>query len=186
MNLADDSSKPGIVGRALETFKRLQAEVNAANGETRQCIQGDTLTQRIFLAPDTLADLPVIKGFIVRFPSAGARSITRFYDKLDTEDAYLESERFAIREGDMGALARVHGYSGGLALGLDDIRRAMSENSKLIRMIHGHPDMPPAEKRQLIDNLYFFQIKMAQTGNQILDRVREARETILRQQEAGQ
>jgi hypothetical protein len=116
---------------------------------------------------DTLADIPVVKAFIVRHPSGGAESVQRFYDDYERNKKFFDTWKAKAEEGDTAALARIE-MAGGprLFVQLDGIHQALGEHSKLIRDITKDPDMRPEEKRQLIDQLYFSEIQIAQSGRQ--------------------
>lgn len=124
---------------------------------------------------DTLADLPVIKAFAVRYPSASAESIQRFYDDFEKNKRYFDSWMAKAQEGDVTALERIQ-EAGGMRLFVqfDGIKEALGEHSKLIRDITKSPDILPEEKRQLIDQLYFSEIQIAQAGRQALRAVDQA------------
>jgi hypothetical protein len=48
---------------------------------------------------------------------------------------------------------------------LDGIAKVLSEHQKLVQDIYKNPQMQPDEKRQLIDQLYYSMIAVAQHGN---------------------
>lgn len=49
-----------------EDFAKLYDEVRALRGEVRECVQGDTLTQRIHLDGETLETMPETRRFLAR------------------------------------------------------------------------------------------------------------------------
>ena len=48
----------------LEEFEQLKNELKGVDGDVRQCVQGDTLTQRILLDDATLDGLPACSGLL--------------------------------------------------------------------------------------------------------------------------
>jgi hypothetical protein len=46
---------------------------------------------------------------------------------------------------------------------------ALTSMNQVIRGVYKDPDIPPDEKRQLIDTMYFRMIEVAKAGNQALD-----------------
>lgn len=121
---------------------------------------------------DTLADIPVVKAFAVRYPSASAESIQRFYDDYEKSKRYFDTWMAKAREGDVAAMARVAEAGGAQMFArLDAIKEVLAEHSKLVRDIWKDPEMPPTEKRQLIDQLYFSQIQIAQSGREAMREV---------------
>jgi hypothetical protein len=118
---------------------------------------------------DTLADIPVVKAFVVRYPSASAASIQRFYDEYERIQKYSTTWREKVSEGDLEAARRIQEAGGPhIFVQLDVIRRTLGEQAKLIRDIWKNPEIAPDEKRQLIDSLYYSQIQIAQSGLQVL------------------
>lgn len=47
-----------------EEFEKLKIELSNVNGEVRQCVQGDTLTQRILLDDSSLSSLPSCRSLL--------------------------------------------------------------------------------------------------------------------------
>jgi hypothetical protein len=112
---------------------------------------------------DTLADIPVVKAFVVRYPSASAASIQRFHDEYERNRQYFTSWQSKAEDGDLEAVRRIQEAGGPrLFVQLDAVRRTLGEHAKLIRDIWKNPEIAPEEKRQLIDSLYFSQIQIAQ------------------------
>lgn len=128
-------------------------------------------------AASTLADIPVIKAFVVRHPSAGAEQVQRFYDRFEEYARNAETLDLLKREGDakglLRELARQHGVAG---VDLSGIRDALSAVMKAIRLVNKNPDISPEEKRQLIDSMYFQMIGIAEMGNRLFDTLDEMRE----------
>lgn len=121
---------------------------------------------------DTLADIPVVKAFVVRHPSASAESIQQFYDGHERNKRYFDSWMAKAREGDLAALDRIQAAGGQrIFVQLDAIKRTLGEHSKLVRDIWKDAEMPPEEKRQLIDQLYSSQIQIAKGANNMMRQV---------------
>lgn len=123
----------------------------------------------------TLADIPFVRAFAVRYPSATTESIQRFYDEHGRNKRYFDTWMAKAQEGDTTALEHIQKAGGPqMFLQLDEIRSTLTHHSKLIRDIYKHPQMEAAEKRQLIDSLYFNMIQLGQGGRQILKQSTEA------------
>jgi hypothetical protein len=122
----------------------------------------------------TLADIPFIKAFAVRYPSASSESIQKFYDDFERNKRYFDTWMAKAKEGDAEAVERI-GKAGGdqIFMQLDDVKSALSEHSKLVRDVYKNPIMPADEKRQLIDGLYYNMMRMAQLGRSLMVAVRE-------------
>ena len=123
-----------------------------------------------------LSDIPFIKGFVVRYPTAGAESIETFFERYELEKRTLETVRFLAKNGDADAARRERAIQGGIVVDPRGYQRTLSGISELIRRVWRNPAIPPEEKRQKIDRLYFRMIDVAREGNAMLDRVEATRE----------
>jgi hypothetical protein len=124
-------------------------------------------------APATvLADIPFIKAFVIRFPSSGAQPIRDFYDRLK-ELRVLSNSIQALREtgdqADWDKADRLEALDPLAMLKLSGYQKTMGEQTSLIRSILKNPDMSPDEKRELIDNTYYFLIELAKDGNELMN-----------------
>jgi len=122
----------------------------------------------------TLADLPVVKAFVVRYPSAQAQSIQDFYDAFAEKKKVYDTFVVKAKEGDLAAAEKVQAYDPSAMVQLDDMRTALTEHSAIIRGISKNPDMSAGEKRQLIDTLYYRMIELSQFGNDALRQIEQA------------
>jgi hypothetical protein len=114
---------------------------------------------------DTLADIPFVKAFVVRYPSAGTESIQGFYDEYERNKKFYDTWQAKAQEGDPGAMQRIQNAGGPrMFLQFDSMKQALGEQAKLVRDIWKDPSMDPHEKRQLIDQLYFNEIQIAKAG----------------------
>jgi hypothetical protein len=111
---------------------------------------------------DTLADVPVVKAFVVRYPSASAQSIQDFYDKQEVAKKFYDTWQAKAQEGDVEATQRIQDAGGPMMfMRLDAIKSTLTEHSQLVRDIYKNPSISAEEKRQLIDGLYFNMIEIA-------------------------
>lgn len=125
-------------------------------------------------APGTLADLPWIRAFVSRYPSATTQSLSEFYEGAGTAKRYLDTFMAKAKEGDLEALQRVQAMGGNQAMvKLDGYTRVLGEHTKLIHMIDRDPTIEPYEKRQRIDTLYYNMIRLGQDGNTFLKTLKE-------------
>lgn len=127
-------------------------------------------------APETtLADIPFVKAFVVRFPAQSATAIQDFYDNLKTSEETQNSIASLAKRGDVEAsfhmktLEENQQYS----VKLNGISTAISNLSHTIQKVNMDPSMNPHDKRQLIDGLYFQTIEMAKAGNQVVAQVKQ-------------
>lgn len=123
----------------------------------------------------TLADIPVVKAFIVRYPSATTQSIQDFYDQHEVSKKYYDSWLYKAKEGDVEAMERIQAAGGPMMfVRLDAIKETLSQHSKLVRDIYKNPTVKAEEKRQLIDSLYNNMIEIGKGGKQMLRQADEA------------
>ena len=124
---------------------------------------------------DTLADIPFVKAFVIRYPSGGAEPIKEFYERLNQAKVVRTSVDKLIEEGEFDRADEIDALDPGAIVDLDDIRKTLGEQAQEVRMIYKNPDIPRDEKRQLIDSTYYFMIELAQDANEIM---REASEPL--------
>jgi len=133
----------------------------------------------------TLADIPFVKAFVVRYPSAQAESIQRFYDNFDKALAVNKTIKVLMEKEQNPEAAAKLWQSSGMA-DLQGIRTALSNAHNTIDLVYRNPDMTPDEKRELIDQIYMQMIAMAQNGNKLAESFEKARkEEVERQKNRG-
>lgn len=117
----------------------------------------------------TLADIPFVKAFAVRYPSATTESIQKFYDDYARDKKYFDTWMARAQEGDADAMEKVAAAGGPtMFVRLDGIKEVLSQHSKLIRDVYKNPEMPAGEKRQIIDSLYYGMIEVGKAGREIM------------------
>lgn len=123
----------------------------------------------------TLADIPFVKSFIVRYPQAGTNSVQDFYDNYDENQTILNTIKHLAKEGDFKNMEKemVLQANQDNLVQLDGIREAISTQSKLVRQIYKNPEITADEKRQMIDGLYLMMTETAKQGNILMNQVRE-------------
>ena len=119
----------------------------------------------------TLADIPAIKAFVIRYPSAGAQSIQDFYDSYEKTNTRINTIKYLAKSGDIQAAMDVMkvAQSENDLFRLQGIKEALATQTKYLRLVAKNPDINPDEKRQLIDGVYYMMIQAAHQGNQIVD-----------------
>lgn len=119
----------------------------------------------------TLADIPVVKAFVVRYPSAGAQSIQDFYDKYEGQKKTLKTVQHLGKTGEYGEMEKqlMAESNQDNLVKLDGIKQALTTQSQFIKLVNKNPDMSPDDKRQLIDGVYYGMIETARAGNELID-----------------
>lgn len=117
----------------------------------------------------TLADIPVVKAFAIRYPSATAQSVQDFYNDYFAKKKIYDTWTHAAEQGDIKAMERIQALDNTMFVQLDGIQDALSTQSLAVQLINKNPEMPAEEKRQLIDSIYFQMIELARAGNEVLE-----------------
>lgn len=172
----------GGVARALTSPALIENYIKAWTGNLGLYIWQltDKALRETGVLPDppkpasTLADIPFVRAFVVRYPSASAQSIQDFYDSYDKNKMYLDTWNARAKEGDFQAMQKVQDQGGQKMFAqMTDIRTALSEHSATIRNIYKNGSMTPDDKRQLIDTLYYRMIEIAHAGNESLKQIEQ-------------
>lgn len=126
--------------------------------------------------PDSqLADMPIIKAFVARFPTANMRSITDFREKYQQSQEYLATIKSYADRGDAQAAQKllVAQENRSKLVSLASTQKALDNTKRLIEMIAVNPKTPPDQKRQLIDGLYMSMANFAWYGNKMVSELEE-------------
>jgi hypothetical protein len=117
------------------------------------------------LPASTLSDIPFIKAFIVRYPSSTAQSIQDFQNEYHRHLEGYNTFQDLMKQGQPDAAQNLVAKNPEYMDKLDEINKAITEHSQLVRAVYKNPDISPDEKRQLIDSTYFEMIEIAKSGN---------------------
>ncbi len=176
----------GPVARAMTTPILMENYIRAWTGGLGMygLQAADAALRKLDILPDpvtptpTLSDIPVVKAFMVRYPSASTQSIQDFYDQHETTKKFYDTWMAKAQEGDVDAMTRVQAAGGAIMfVRLDTIKETLSQHSKLVRDVYKNPTIKADEKRQLIDGLYFNMIQIGQAGKQMLKESEKALKT---------
>tara|TARA_R100001594_G_scaffold33685_2_gene62426 strand:- start:2473 stop:6765 length:4293 start_codon:yes stop_codon:yes gene_type:complete len=121
----------------------------------------------------TMADYPVVKAFVARYPSMSTRSIEDFYKEYNSLNEFNKSLKAAFADMDVAAaedIFKEQQLTGNL-ITLEKQKQAIGNLSKLIRNIHKLPMLEGMSKEQLqqfkreqIDNYYLLANQIAKAG----------------------
>lgn len=169
-----------VIGKE-NTFSPAQIEhmVRGYTGGAGNFLLGvvDAAARKAKLAPDPikptkkLEELPFVKAFTIRHPSAGAESVNKFYEEYKRRQKYIKSSRVAGKHFDFESQQELSKYQAYRAL--DGINNQLSGVSAQIRTISRLPDMSADEKRQNIDSLYLLRIQIAKQGLEMIKSIDE-------------
>lgn len=122
----------------------------------------------------TLADIPFVKAFVVRYPSAGAQPIQDFYDQYDSHKQVLDTVNYMAKQGDFQSAVRLSQLHPEAMVKMAGVKEGLSNAQKFIQMVTKNPDMPADDKRQLIEGTYYQMINMSKSGNEIIREIDRA------------
>jgi hypothetical protein len=178
------SSQVAGVARALTTPILMENYVRAWTGASGMDLLrvADYGLRKAGIVPDPpkpaweLSDIPGVRAFTMRYPSANTASIQKFYDETARIERYFTSWRARYKEGDFEAMLRIEAAGGDLIFQKMDARKlALGAHAKAIRDIDKNPEMLPEERRQQIDTLYYNMIQVATYG---LEDLRDAQKAL--------
>lgn len=172
----------GGTARALTTPVLIDNYLRSWTGGLGQHVLNlvDAGLRKAHVVPDpilpakTLADIPLVKAFIVRYPSASAESIQRFYDDYYTKEKVHNTFMAGAKSGDPAMMDRAMTFDQ-TAIGnrAGAVRDVLTQQGSVIRGIVKNPNIPAEEKRQLIDQTYVTMIQLAREGRIILEAGKE-------------
>ncbi|MDH5578265.1 MAG: hypothetical protein OEZ09_07370 [Betaproteobacteria bacterium] len=121
----------------------------------------------------TLADIPVVKAFVVRYPSATAQSVSDFYGEYISRSKVYQTFQYLVKQGDGEAALKEIKLNPGAFTRLEGIHQSIGTLNGIIRLVHQNPEMTPSDKRQLIDQMYGQMILLARTGVEEMRKIDE-------------
>ena len=110
---------------------------------------------------DTIADIPIIKAFVVRNPTMSSEYITRFYSDYDEIQKRLATVTKLESEGKFADARKEADKIPLNFIFYKDAATAITYQNKIIRQIYNSPDFTAEQKRQLIDDTYRSMIDIA-------------------------
>jgi hypothetical protein len=131
----------------------------------------------------TLADIPFIKAFVVRNPSSGSEYIEDFYKTYEKAQKRLNTINKLTDPNEIIKQIKILSNQGFNTEksdeGIDKLTLAgeasvLQGYRQLIQLVYQNPDIPPDEKRQLIDTAYETMIFTAKSA---LERIKENKQT---------
>jgi len=102
----------------------------------------------------TLADIPVIRAFVVRNPSASSEYITTFYDKYEKVNKIFNSIDALQKAGNFEEANKLLTNLPAEATILKSTYKLVQDLDKRVRDTYNSKFLSPNEKRQLIDEMY--------------------------------
>jgi hypothetical protein len=118
----------------------------------------------------TLADIPFVKSFIVRYPHGNLTPVRDFYERFEKHQQYQNSLMMLAKSGDVDAWEKLYNdpTKQKYQVPLEGVKDAMGNMNSMIQKILQSKDMSPEEKRDNIDSAYFMMLEMAKQGNMMI------------------
>ncbi len=119
----------------------------------------------------TLAEIPFIKAFVIRHPSASVQSIQDFYKRNTEAEKVFKSIDFLTKSGDLEGVRKItdnEDYEE-IMVKTDGIKKALGQMSSAVKSIYANKQMNKDEKRQQIDTIYYQMTEVAREGNKYMD-----------------
>jgi len=121
----------------------------------------------------TLADIPVIRAFVSRYPGSDASSIQRFYETYHEVHALKSSINALRKQGKIDEARTLLGENRAILnfeLAINRTQKALANMRGVIDRVYANPDMNPDEKRNLIEQMYLRMIEITRNINQRIGR----------------
>lgn len=125
-----------------------------------------------------LADIPFVRAFIARYPSATTESLENFHQEHERRTKLYNTWLTQAKAGNAEAVQRIAEIGGAATfVRLEGIKVTIGRMGQTVRGIYKNPEIPGAEKRQLIDTLYGQMSVLARAGNEIFQTTKAASPT---------
>jgi hypothetical protein len=132
-------------------------------------IEAAGITPKAVKPTDTLADIPFVKEFMIRFPNARPQSVSDFEDRFRNSQEIFNSVRQLQKEGQFDEAAKLQSRYAGSMVKIGGVDKSIQRLNAVIQKVYQNPDIEPVQKRQLIDSAMYQMTSMAMRGNQVMD-----------------
>ncbi len=112
----------------------------------------------------TLADIPAVKSFVIRYPSAQAQSIQDFYEVSAHAEMVMNTLKGQLKKGDSDEVDFIMAEYDDKIKNLSGYKQALTKQSGFIHAVQRQKDWTPEEKRQLIETTYYQMIEISKRG----------------------
>jgi hypothetical protein len=120
-----------------------------------------------------LSDYPLIKAFVVRYPTSDTESIKRFFEDYGRAQTNITSAKLMLKRGETKEAQSI--LTNEEIVKIESVKLALTKMHRLVELIYESPTMKPEEKRRIIDQTYMNMTQVAEFGNSILDKYKEAK-----------
>lgn len=117
----------------------------------------------------TLADIPGVKEFVIRFPNAHPQSVEDFMDRYEKADQVHNTINTLMKQGSVQEAVHIQDRYAVNMDRMNGVNRAIMNLNASIQKVNQTPDIDPVQKRQLIDGMMYQMTSMAKQGNLLMD-----------------
>lgn len=118
---------------------------------------------------DTLADIPFVKEFMIRFPNAHPQSVSDFQDRYKKADQVQNSIKQLMKEGNIKEAVKIQDRYAINMEKLTGVDKAIQNLNSSVQKTYASPGIESTQKRQLIDTMMYQMTSMAKQGNMLMD-----------------
>ncbi|KJU86161.1 hypothetical protein MBAV_001646 [Candidatus Magnetobacterium bavaricum] len=121
----------------------------------------------------TLSDMPLVKGFTLRYPSSNTENMQAFYESHDMLTQLRNSYKMLVNQGKHQEARKLLADNGRVLLNTDPMRTKLMEMHRHVDSIYNSKVMSPDVKRQQIDETYRRMDMMAKQFNAVIRRAQQ-------------
>jgi hypothetical protein len=120
-----------------------------------------------------LSDYPLIKAFVVRYPTSDTESIKRFFEDYNKAQMNTTSAKPMLKRGETQEAKAI--LTKEEIVKIESVKVALTKMHQLVELTYENPTMKPEEKRRIIDQTYMSMTQVAGFGNDILDKIKKTK-----------
>lgn len=150
---------------------QLADKAQEASKVARKFQSGEQGAQQGFedLFSAALADVPVIKAFVSRYPNASTQSIKDFRERYQETERVFTTIKYLEKSGQADEMKEVMDRHAGDMIKLSQMNETISKMGQYIQLVNQTGSYSKSDKRQLIDSVYNQMIDVARSGNEMIE-----------------
>tara|TARA_Y100000031_G_C8249839_1_gene399942 strand:- start:39 stop:4328 length:4290 start_codon:yes stop_codon:yes gene_type:complete len=114
-----------------------------------------------------LSEIPIIRGFVVRHPSASSEHLTKFWDLYKIIARDVETFEYLMAENNLDDALKVWNRIDPELLYLVEMAKPIKEIGDIVTLIYNNDGVSANDKKQLIDGFYENMIDIAKQALQV-------------------
>lgn len=120
---------------------------------------------------EKFSEMPVIRAFTIRYPSANTQSVIDFFDLHQEKVTVNNTFMRGAQSGDEEMMRRAMEFDRGALYQATEFKDVIMTHFQVINKVFQNPEVPPDEQRQIIDTMYANIIWLAEAGKTVLKNV---------------